>query len=426
MGNTGRSVAVTLVLWTALAAGGEARELSDILQEKGILSEEEAAAVSSDASDLRAYWKDGIRLESADGEFKLKLGGRIHNDWAAAFSSDSLRDDFSDVSAVDTGVNLRRARLSLAGTIYRSVVFKADYDFAGGDADFKDVYVGLVGLPAVGTLIIGHVKEPFSLEEIVSSNHVTFLERGLPNALATSRNTGILLTNTAADERATWAVGGFRDVDDFGSGFGEDSLYNLTGRITGLPFYAADGTQLLHVGLSYSHQFRNDDAVRFRSRPESSLYEVRLVDTGSVVADGVDLLSPEVAVVMGPLSLQAEYMQAWVDAAGDNPRWHGYYAFVSYFLTGESRAYESDKGIFGRIRPRSDFAVDGSGWGAWEVALRYSNLDLEQEGGELDDVTLGLNWYLNPNARVMLNYVHADVDGSGDTHILQSRFQVDL
>lgn len=403
-----------------------ARELTDILQEKGILTESEAAEAAPDSHNLRVFWKDGIRLESAGGDFALKLGGRLHNDWAAAFSSESLRGDYDDVSETDTGVSLRRARIAISGTIYQSVVFKADYDFAGGDADFKDVYVGLVGLPGVGSLTIGHFKEPFSLEEIVSSNHVTFLERGLPNAFAPSRNTGIMLANAVADERATWAVGAFRDTDDYANGFGDDSLYNLTGRITGLPIYGDDGAQLAHVGFSYSHQFRNDDDVRFRSRPESSLYPARLVDSTAIVGDGVDLIAQEAAVVYGPLSLQGEYFETWVNAAGDNPRWHGYYAFVSYFLTGESRTYETDKGIFGRTRPSRNFAIDGSGWGAWEIALRYSNLDVEQEGNELDDITLGANWYLNPNARVMLNYVHGDVDGSGDTHILQSRFQVDF
>jgi len=78
-------------------------------------------------------------------------------------------------------------------------------------------------------------------------------------------------------------------------------------------------------------------------------------------------------------------------------------------------------------------------WGAWELATRFSYLDLTDagiRGGEMWDVTAGINWYAAPNVRVMLNYVHShvknrqlvaggsDISGSGD--ILQSRFQLDF
>jgi phosphate-selective porin OprO/OprP len=57
------------------------------------------------------------------------------------------------------------------------------------------------------------------------------------------------------------------------------------------------------------------------------------------------------------------------------------------------------------------------------------------KGGKVWDVTAGLNWYLFPNARVMLNYIHSqvddrltaldpDLDGSAD--IGQMRFQIDF
>jgi len=421
-----KTFAVILVAGLMFANAAAARELEEILREKGVITADEAAEAGGDPRDLRVYWKEGIRFESADGDFKLKLGGRIHNDWAAAFSSDELVDDFAGLSSTDTGTSLRRARLLLGGTIYQSLFFKGEYDFAGGDADFRDVLIGINGLPGVGTLTLGHFREPFSLEELSSSNHITFLERGLPNIFAPSRNTGIMLSNSAASGRMTWAAGAYRDVDDFADGFGADSLYNVTGRVTGLPLYAAEGGQLLHLGLSYSHKFRNDDVIRFRQRPESSSFGARLVDSGEISSDGVDLLAPEVALVFGPLSLQGEYFQAWIDASGNDPSWHGYYVFASYFITGESRAYDTTSGLFGRLRPARDFAVDGSGWGAWEVGVRYSNLDVEQEGGELDDVTAGINWYLNPNVRVLFNYVYGDVDHSGDAHIIQGRFQVDI
>ena len=228
---------------------------------------------------------------------------------------------------------------------------------------------------------------------------------------------------------STWALGGVRDTDQFGFGFGPDSQYNLTGRLTGLPWYAAQGRRLLHVGLSYSHRFRANDAVRFRQRPEANLSPVRFVDTESVVADGVDLINPELAMVLGPFSLQGEYTRALVNAAqGSDPDFGGFYVYGTYFLTGEHRIYKPKAGVFDRVVPKRNF--DGKGGpGAWEVGVRYSLLDLDDagvSGGELSGLTGAVNWYPNPNTRVMLNYVLADLDNVGDTNIFQARFQIDF
>ena len=80
------------------------------------------------------------------------------------------------------------------------------------------------------------------------------------------------------------------------------------------------------------------------------------------------------------------------------------------------------------MSPRRNFDCKG-GPGAWEVAVRYARLDLDDStvtGGTLDDFTVGLNWHLNPNVRMMLNYVRANLDGVGDSNIFQSRFQIDF
>ena len=110
------------------------------------------------------------------------------------------------------------------------------------------------------------------------------------------------------------------------------------------------------------------------------------------------------------------------------PNFQGFYVYGSYFLTGENRVYKTSSGAFDRMSPKRNFDGNG-GLGAWEIALRYSNLDLNDadfSGGELDDFTVGVNWYLNPNTRFMWNYVFADLDDIGDTNIFQTRFQIDF
>ena len=59
------------------------------------------------------------------------------------------------------------------------------------------------------------------------------------------------------------------------------------------------------------------------------------------------------------------------------------YAFVSYFLTGENRPYNRKMGVFDRVKPYEDFfrvrTCDGNvgtGHGAWELAYRFSYIDM--------------------------------------------------
>jgi phosphate-selective porin OprO/OprP len=171
-----------------------------------------------------------------------------------------------------------------------------------------------------------------------------------------------------------------------------------------------------------------DDMVQFRARPEANLVN-RVADSGAIESDDTAILGLEAAWVNGPLSAQAEYSLASVSAsgAGMDADYSGFYAFISFFLTGEHRNYKTSSAAFDRVKPAENFGV---GSGAIEVAARYSMLDLDDgpSTDELNDVTLGVNWYLNPNARIMLNVVHAEFeDGAVDDSMdaLMMRFQVD-
>lgn len=369
-----------------------------------------------------------------------KFGGRIMNDWVFWTERDNEVEDA--VGTLEDGTEFRRARLFVSGTLYEQVNYKLQLDFAGGDADLKDAYMSLTKLAAVGSVKVGHFKEPFGLEQLTSSKYITFLERSLPDVFAPGRSTGIMFNNSVLENRATWAVGGFRDADSYGDSDDEDSNFDVTARLTALPWYGNEGRQLLHVGAAYSIRRPDGDSLRYRQRPEIHL-SPRFVDTESISADGVNLLGVEAAFVLGPASLQAEYMMADVDAtSGSNPDFSGYYVMASYWLTGqEHRTYKTSSGTFSRVKPSENFLGDEGGAGAWELAVRYSALDLKDtwvtttdedetvedtHGGELDNVTVGLNWHLNPKTRVMWNYVMADLNNVGDADAATMRFQVDF
>lgn len=365
-------------------------------------------------------WRDTFRLESPDGDVELRFGGRIQSDWATISGEDALE---AALGGLEGGTEFRRAHLYFEGLLYERVEFKAEYDFAGGSSRFKDVYLGLVDLPVVDGLRVGHFKEPWSVEEQTSSKYITFMERALPiEAFSPARNTGFMAHR--GFERLSWAAGAFQEADDFGdSPRNED--WSWTGRVTGVP-WRGDGTHLVHLGAAASLRDPLGSQARFRSRPESHLAP-RFVDTGALAADEVVLTGAEAALVWGPFSVQGEWAQAAVDRpAAADPDLSGSYALASWFPTGEARAYDGESGAFGRVRPLRPW---GEGPGAWELAARWSSLDLDDRGvagGRLDDLTLGVNWYPYANVRWMLNYVRADLDRVGSADVVQMRFMLDF
>lgn len=417
-------------------------------------------------TDFKVYWKEGLRFDSRDENFKLTIGGRLYLDGLWGSEDSDVRNykipaTGKGVGDQLDGVEARTLRLSFSGTIYQNTDYKVELDFAGTEkavqsnvneggtstksatsfgsstVAFKDVYFGFRNLVPFGYLKAGHFKEPFSLEELTSSRFTTFMERALPVlAFAPSRNVGVELSSSELQDRMTWAVGMFRDTDNRGYGQDEGKGWNATARMTGLPWYEEDGKKLLHVGAAAS--LRNpENSVAYKTRPEQHL-AANFVDTGNILTDDVMLFGGEAALVLGPLSLQGEMMQAQVDPdAGSSLDFLGGYVQTSYFLTGENRVYKKSAGAFDRVKPKHNYGavVDGrKGWGAWELAARYSFIDLNDgaaKGGELDDVTLGVNWHLNPNMRIMANYVRAMLDDTGtqkggDSDLFGIRLQVDF
>ena len=196
-------------------------------------------------------------------------------------------------------------------------------------------------------------------------------------------------------------------------------------RVAFRPMWEDDGARMVHIAADV--QLRDiDGTLRYRARPEAHFAD-RYVNTGRFAADGVDILNFEIATVQGPFWAAAEYVTADTDApAVGDPTFDSYYVQAGYFLTGEHKAFKTSSGAWNRLKPKSNW---GDGGGAWEIAGRFSTIDLNDgaiQGGEQDDFTLALNWYLNPTTRLMLNYVHADVDGSGEADFFLARWSLDF
>jgi len=373
-------------------------------------------------------WHNGLSYESADENFNIKLGGFIMIDGIFTFP-DAYYDTIVELRK---GVEFRRVRLYSSGLIYNNIKYKLHLDFAGGEAVLRDTYISITKIPVVGNFNIGYFKEPFGLEFLTSCKYTTFMERGLTNPLTPQRNTGFMLFNNELDKRLYWALGYFLPSDNFGQYEGYE--YHLTARLTGLPIYNTENIyKVLHLGAAVTYQFHDNSTYKLTSQPESHLIPKLLlaeIDT----TKAVNQYGVETAFVYGPFCIQGEYMSVTALTANSsalqksNYNFTAYYANVSWFITGEHKNYNPVSAAFNRVKPKKNLGSEG-GAGAFEVALRYSAIDLDNtdvKGGEMGNITLGLNWYLNPATRFMFNYLLADIKNKGRINIFEMRFQIDF
>ena len=337
-------------------------------------------------------------------ENSIKIGGRIQID-AATYND--------DIAGHSDGTEIRRARLYVQGNLGKAWGYKLQYDFADDiDIDgLRDAYLDFTGFESF-KIRIGHTKESFSLQNMTSSKYVLFTERALPIVFSRGRNLGLQLSHN--DKNWSAAVGVYgRGVN--GAQLDNDEGFGVSSRVTYAPIN--EENRVLHLGATAAYRSTGSiDALRFRVRPESHLTNTRLVDTGFFDADSYNRFVGETAFISGPFHIQGEYYHTSVDrdiSANADLDFSGFYVEGGWFLTGESMNYKPSKGIYSRVTPRG--IVGKGGIGAWQVALRYSSLDLTDEditGGEEENFTLGLNWYATPNIRFAANYVNVlDVKG---------------
>ncbi len=377
------------------------------------------------------YWDDGLHAVSRDGKFDVRIGGRIHIDGAFFHSDAGIKSAAADIPGNDpfeSGWEVRHPRIYLKGRIYNDFIYKIDYTFS--DETVGDAYLGVAGLPVLGTVIVGKAARAFGNDPGPSSNYTLFMEYANTIIFGAGKQVGLAAGAPILDRRVSWAAQVFQFVD--GKGLRTEDNYNLNARLTGLPWYRDGGREMLHLGTSYSYRSSKDD-YRLRAQPENHLAPY-LVDTGDIAIERANLFVLEGAWVTGPFSLESEWYSSLVEREDDLSSlfFSGFYVQSSLFLTGESRGtqYVTSYGEFDSpVEPDRDFSLRGGGWGAWQLTARYSYLDLndrEIRGGILGDLTLGLNWQLNPNLRWMLNYIHAHRNGSGDADIIATRFAVNI
>ena len=404
-------VAAAAVLGCCFAYTASAKDdLLDTLAQKGVLTAEEYQKLKEQRkSELTYSADDGFRILSADGNNSLQVGTLQQLDYA---------NYDEDGTALSDGSELRRSRLSVAGTFLKDWQYRVEYEFAGTTA-VTDAYVAYTALKPV-TITLGQFKQPFGMEALASDKNVTFMERGLPFYFVTSRAPGAMVGTSGAN----WSVNGGFFGEPISNAQAGDEGYGAVARISYAPWM--ESNRVIHFGLAGTWRKPTDEnstnatgpkfeTVRFRAKPESNVLAQRFVDTGEIRdVDTYSLLGLEAAAQAGAASLQAEYhlVQVKRDSASTLD-FSGWYAQAAYTLTGEARPYRGDRGYFDGIRPARAFGKDG--WGAFEVAARISEIDLSDRdivGGSERNATFAFNWYLNPILKVSANVVKVlDIDG---------------
>jgi phosphate-selective porin OprO/OprP len=371
------------------------------------------------------------RYNLFDGKLKFRLGARGQVDGTVGNGNDKYEQFYEPI---DNDFSVRRFEVFAVGRVRKfnfNLAFEFGPDWGISDAWIEGAEGGLeVWGKYLGKLRVGWMNEPFSLERQTGAYNLGLMERSLPvQTIAPGSNIGALVHDSGPKGRFTWAFGLF-SVGHSNDANASASLLSLTGRATFLPVYRNEGRDLIHVGLSLSSRSPAGADTRYRSRPEARFVQY-LVDTGTIDASHITLAGVEFAAVRGPLWITAEHIWSKVSAQiVDDPTFKGSYVKVGWFLTGESKRYRANSGIFARERPLLKYTGGNpfkkKNGGAWELVGRLSRVDLTDgliEGGELTDISGALSWYINATTRVELNYIYASPKNQGLANIFLLRVQ---
>lgn len=478
---------------------GLVQELSQqvkVLARKGEIQEEDAAAAKKTTPVVKAS-ATGFGLESADGKNSIKLGGLVQYDYRNFDSgandvrnrSDARAGSLNAVTgfhdANDTWL-ARRLRPNIQGTLFGKYDYRFQEEFAGGSASVVDAYIDGRFDPAF-KVRVGKYKPFVGLERLQAGGDIKFIERSyVSNNILPNRDQGISLYGDVLDSKLSYAVGFNNGVVDGGNastGSEFDSDKEITARLFATPF--KDGTNALS-GLGFGIAATYTDATAEKNlnftdttaadgtRNGLPSYVTNGQQTffrysSAAIADGKRLrVAPQAYYYNGPFGVIAEYARISQDvslAGGGSPAAGGagptalgtaqttilagsnktlnndaWQVAATYLLTGEDSSFKS-------IKPKNDFDLDKGGWGAWELALRYSELSVDSDtfrnntNGQLagqtgadatptlaqayadptfsakkaKSWTAGVNWYLNSNAKIVLNYEQTAFDGGAGT-----------
>ncbi len=379
-----------------------------IINKKRINVQDDLLLVTDNA--LIKLGKDGLRFETVDGNFKIKLGGRVHAD--ASFSS---HDIFSDADGnqveANDGAELRRGRVEFTGTFFKEWIVRNQLEFAGSEISLKDLWLRYTGLDFIN-ITVGEQKQAFSRELQESANDMIFIERSVMNVIngaIVDRAMGLNISSQG--KNWTSQIGVYGDsIATKKRKIATDEGWSASSRFTFTPI--ADKNKLLHLGVAGNFREPNETDVLDNTTLQlasntTNMSNLNLIRSTITNINNIKMLGLEASVILGPFSIGGEYTNTWIDRKNgeSNLYFNGWYGEAAWTLTGEQRNYENGRIL--RVTPTNSFSFAKGSMGAWELAVRYAEVDLKDgnfKGGNLSNLTIALNWYLNENTRLMAGY----------------------
>jgi phosphate-selective porin OprO/OprP len=387
-------------------------------------------------------------IASGDGKFSANIRGMVQldgaiydQDSAGPLATDFRRGSFNDTAENDRardlgdGFNFRRVRLGVEGKAFGDWQYNITVDFGGsGNEEGGKINAAWLQYDGLGwgKVRVGAFAPTTGLEDGASNTSSLFAERAAIAEVVRGLAGGdgrVALQTAFGGERWTLTgalTGNVIQTQTY------DEQVGFVGRATWTPYKRPDS--LLHLGLNTNiiidPAATGPDVpggavtnIRLRERPEIRVDGTRLIDTGNIDAENAYAFGGEFGYLYKNLYVQAEYFNIDVERRTGtlpDPSFSGWYIQGSWILTGESRRYSANSGFDGP-RPDKPFNLATGDWGAWELGLRYSTIDLNSRendlpadgsirGGEQDIFSVGLNWYPNTNVMISGTWRNVSVD----------------
>ncbi|HEV8544000.1 MAG TPA: porin [Verrucomicrobiae bacterium] len=414
--------------------------IKDLEQQVKVLSrnhelEEEAKAEKSKTTPTVVLGSNGLEVRSADTNFTMRIHAHIQADGRFYPNNTSTTDDT---------FLMRRVRPMIDGTLFSKLDYRLMLDFGSGltatpsNIGFvQEAYFNARLLPEF-QIQAGKMKEPVGLERLMSDVDYLFTERSYPTQLVPNRDVGVQVQGTFNEGLLTYAVGVFNGVTDGNSGdvdAGDDDK-DIAARVFAQPFLKTgiEPLQKLGVGLAGTYGHHGGPLRGYTSPGQQPIFNY-YAGTGTnavTAADGnISRLAPQAYYYYGPFGLLAEYTISASDATrnggGVKPQSKrlqhtAWQVAGSYFLTGEENGFKNPT-------PRKPVDFHGGGWGAWELVARISGLKLDPDtfptfadpkvnASEAFSYGAGVNWHLNKNFKLTLDYEHTNFKGGAFNPIL--------
>ncbi len=397
----------------------------------------QGARGKSEGQPVYASFKDGVKFEDGSGNWQLAINGRIQGDY---------RNFNPDVDAADT-FSLRRARLGATMTFYKDYSVRVEGEYSSSSTSLTYGYLDINKFKPA-RFRLGQFKPFYGLERSMSTNFTDFQERSMADSLLGSTyDRGVMVFGTpmtGVNYSLAYINGSGTSDENNAKSDGKDITVRLTGNVAEMAEWK---DTVIHVGgwwAEGNQGSRRQAAFIPTAQPEGRGVQFFSTTCSTAACGGTSATANgfkdnvertrgggELALAYGPLKLQGEYIRTNYDGPNYDRNMNAWYANLIWNVTGEPFAGMYKEGVFGRLKPINNFG--GSGWGALQVGVRYSKFDASDfktsnaagtgvlvkttptattgdgvlwAANEADAWTLGANWVLNPNTRVIMDWVH--------------------